>query len=191
MGISSKRIKLNESKISVRYAKAFFSSAVERNLLEVVKKEVDLLLQLLQSQPRLKELLASPVVKTKEKSVFIDKIFKDRFSELTVDFLHLLLKNNRELFLMEMCLNFRVLYSKATGIKSAELITAVKLDEDQLQQFNDLIQAHFGGKAEVVTKVDELLLGGFILKVEDQQLDASVSTQLKKMRRELVNVIKN
>jgi F-type H+-transporting ATPase subunit delta len=191
MGISSKRIKLNESKISVRYAKAFFSSAVERNLLEVVKKEVDLLLQLLQSQPRLKELLASPVVKTKEKSVFIDKIFKDRFSELTVDFLHLLLKNNRELFLMEMCLNFRVLYSKATGIKSAELITAMKLDEDQLQQFNDLIQAHFGGKAEVVTKVDELLLGGFILKVEDQQLDASVSTQLKKMRRELVNVIKN
>ena len=191
MGISSKRIKLNESKISVRYAKAFFSSAVERNLLEVVKKEVDLLLQLLQSQPRLKELLASPVVKTKEKSVFIDKIFKDRFSELTVDFLHLLLKNNRELFLMEMCLNFRVLYSKATGIKSAELVTAVKLGEDQLQQFNELIQAHFGGKADVVTKVDELLLGGFILKVEDQQLDASVSTQLKKMRRELVNVIKN
>ena len=160
-------------------------------MLDVVKKEVDLLLQLMRSQPRLKELLASPVVKTKEKSVFIDKIFKDRFSELTVDFLHLLLKNNRELFLMEMCLNFRVLYSKMTGIKSAELVTAMELDKAQTEKFIKLIQVHFGGKAEILTKVDELLLGGFILRVEDQQLDASVSTQLKKMRRELVNVIKN
>ncbi len=160
-------------------------------MLDVVKKEVDLLLQLMRSQPRLKELLASPVVKTKEKSVFIDKIFKDRFSELTVDFLHLLLKNNRELFLMEMCLNFRVLYSKMTGIKSAELVTAMELDKAQTEKFIELIQVHFGGKAEILTKVDELLLGGFILRVEDQQLDASVSTQLKKMRRELVNVIKN
>ncbi len=160
-------------------------------MLDVVKKEVDLLLQLMRSQPRLKELLASPVVKTKEKSVFIDKIFKDRFSELTVDFLHLLLKNNRELFLMEMCLNFRALYSKVTGIKSAELVTAMELDKAQLEKFIELIQVHFGGKAEILTKVDELLLGGFILRVEDQQLDASVSTQLKKMRRELVNVIKN
>ena len=182
---------MNESKISVRYAKAFFSSAVERNLLEVVKKDIDLLLQLMQSQPRLKELLASPVVKTKEKSVFLDKIFRDRFNELTIDFLHLLLKNNREVYLLEMCLNFQTLYSKLTGIKSAQLVTAVELDETELQQFNEFIQVHFGGKAEVLTKVDEKLLGGFILKVEDHQLDASVSTQLKKMRRELVNVIKN
>jgi F-type H+-transporting ATPase subunit delta len=182
---------LNESKISVRYAKAFFSTAVERSLVEVVKNDVDLLLKLLQTQPRFKELLASPIVKTKEKSIFFNEIFKDRFNNLTLDFLHLLLKNNREVYLLEMCLNFQGLYSKLTGIKSAQLITAVKLDEAQLQSFNELILIHFGSKAEVFATVDEKLLGGFILKVEDHQLDASVSTQLKKMRRELVNVIKN
>ncbi|MEI6276114.1 MAG: ATP synthase F1 subunit delta [Prolixibacteraceae bacterium] len=182
---------MNESKISVRYAKAFFSSAVERNLLQDAKKDVDLLLQLLQTQPRLKELLSSPVVKTKEKRVILDKIFIDRFNQLTIDFLHLLLKNNREVYLLEMCLNFQGLYSKLTGIKMAQLVTAVKLEDAQLQKFTELIQVHFGGKAEVLTKVDETLLGGFILKVEDHQYDASVSTQLKKMRREMVNVIKN
>ena len=88
-------------------------------------------------------------------------------------------------------MNFQTLYSKLTGIKSAQLTTAVELDKTELQKFNEFIQIHFGGKAEVLTKVDENLLGGFILKVEDHQLDASVSTQLKKMRRELVNVIKN
>ena len=182
---------MNESKISVRYAKAFFSSAVEKKLLEEAKKDVDLLLQLLQTQPRLKELLSSPVVKTSEKRVIFDKIFTDRLNKLTIDFLHLLLKNNREVYLLEMCLNFQVLYSKLTGIKRAQLITAVALDESQLQKFNQLIQIHFGGKAEVLTKVDEQLLGGFILRVDDHQLDSSVATQLKKMRRELVNVIKN
>ena len=182
---------MNESKISVRYAKALFSSAVERNLLDVIKKDVDFLLQLLQTQPRLKELLSSPVVKSKEKGAFLDKIFKNQCQQLTMDFLHLLLKNNRELFLMEMCLNFQSLYSKLTGIKSAKLTTAIELDQAQLQEFNKLIQIHFGSKAEVLTTVDEKLLGGFILKVEDQQLDASVSTQLKKMRRELVSNIKN
>lgn len=182
---------MNESKISVRYAKALFSAAVERKLMDVVKKDIDLLLQLMQSQPRLKEILASPVVKTSEKRLFLDKIFKNHFNDLTVDFLHLLLKNNREIYLLEMCLNFQGLYGKLTGIKSAHLVTAVKLDETQLQQFNELIQVHFGTKAEVSTKVDENLLGGFILRVEDHQLDASVSTQLNKMRRELVNFIKN
>jgi F-type H+-transporting ATPase subunit delta len=182
---------LNESKISVRYAKAFFSSAVEKNLLESAKKDVDLLLQLLQNQPRLKELLASPVVKTKEKRLILDKIFVNRLNKLTIDFLHLLLKNNREVYLLQMCLNFQALYSKLTGIKRAQLVTAIPLDEALLQKFNQLIQVNFGGKAEVLTKVDENLLGGFILRVEDHQLDASVSTQLKKMKRELVNVIKN
>ncbi len=182
---------MNESKISVRYAKAFFSSAVERDLVEIVKQDVDLLLNLLQTQPRLKELLASPVVKTKEKRIFFDKIFKDRFNNLTLDFLYLLLKNNREVYLLEMCLNFQGLYSKLTGIKSAQLITAIKLEEAQLQRFNELILINFGSKAEVFASVDERLLGGFILKVDDHQLDASVSTQLKKMRREMVNVIKN
>jgi len=182
---------LNESKISVRYAKAFFSSAVEKKLLDVVKKDVDLILQLLQSQPRLKELLASPVVKTSEKSAFMVTIFKDQFNKLTIDFLQLLLKNNREVYLLEMCLNFQLLYSKLTGIKTAHLTTAVELDETQIQQFNELVQANFGGKAEILTKVDEKLLGGFVLKVEDHQWDASVSTQLHKMRRELVHFIKN
>jgi len=182
---------LNESKISVRYAKAFFSAAVERKLLDVVKKDVDSLLQLLHSQPRLRELLASPVVKTREKRLFLDKVFKERYNDLTLDFLHLLLKNNRELFLLEMCLNFQYLYSKQTGIKSAKLITAIELDETQLQQFNQFILDHFGSKADVTAIVDENLLGGFILKLEDRQLDASVSTQLKKMKRELVNFNKN
>ena len=182
---------MNESKISVRYAKAFFSAAVERNLLNVVKKDVDLLLQLMQSQPRLREILASPVVQTKEKRGFLDKVFKDQFNELTMEFLLLLLKNNREIFLLEMCLNFQGLYGKLTGIKSAQLTTAVEIDETQLQHFNKLIQVRFGSKAEVLTKLDETLVGGFILTVEDQQLDASVSTQLKKMRRELVNFTKN
>jgi F-type H+-transporting ATPase subunit delta len=165
---------LNESKISVRYAKAFFSSAVEKKSLEAAKKDVDLLLQLLQTQPRLKELLSSPVVKTSEKRVILDKIFADRLNKLSIDFLH-----------------FQALYSKLTGIKRAQLVTAVALDESQMQKFNKLIQVHFGGKAEVLTKVDEKLLGGFILRVDDHQLDSSVATQLKKMRRELVYVIKN
>ena len=182
---------MNESKISVRYAKAFFAAAVERNLLTVAKKDVDLLLQLMQSQPRLKEILASPVVQTREKRDFLDKVFKNQFHELTMQFLHLLLKNNREIYLLEMCLNFQGLYGKLTGIKSAQLTTAIEMDETQLQKFNKLILVHFGSKAEVLTKVDESLVGGFILKVDDQQLDASVSTQLKKMRRELVNIIKN
>ncbi len=182
---------MNESKISVRYAKALFSSATEKSLLEIVKKDIDLLLKLLQTQPRLKELLASPVIKTKEKRVLLDKIFMVQFNKLTIDFLHLVLENNREVFLLEMCLNFQTQYSRRTGIKLAQLTTAVELDAIQLKQFNEFIQTHFGSKAEVLTKVDETLLGGFILRVEDHQLDASVTSQLKKLKRELVNVIKN
>lgn len=175
----------------MRYAKAFFAAAVERKILEVVKKDVDLLLQLLQSQPRLKELLASPVVKTSEKRNFMNTIFKGHFNGLTMDFVELLLKNNREIYLVEICLNFQGLYGRLTGIISAKLVTAAGIDEDLLNKFNQLIQVHFGSKAEVSAKVDEKLLGGFILRVDDLQIDTSVATQLKKMKRELVSFTKN
>ncbi len=181
---------MNESKISVRYAKAFFTAAVERKILEVVKRDVDLLLQLLQSQPRLKELLASPVVHTGEKRNFMIAIFKEHFNRLTMDFLDLLLKNNREIYLVEMCLNFQGLYGRLTGIISAQLVTATPMDDDLLKEFNQLIQVNFGSKAEVIAKVDEKLLGGFILRVDDLQIDTSVATQLKKMKRELVSFTK-
>lgn len=175
----------------MRYAKAFFSSASEKGLIEIVKNDIDLLLFLIQSQPRFRELLASPIVKAKEKSFILDKMFKDQLHAITMNFLQLLLKNNREIYLLEMCLNFQGLYGKSTGIKSAKLVTAVAMDDTQIQNINQLIADRFGVRAEVSAKVDERLIGGFILKVEDQQLDASVSTQLIKMRRELVNYIKN
>lgn len=187
----SKTLKLNESKISVRYAKAFFSSALEGNRLEGIKKDVDLLLDLLNSEPRFKELLSSPVVSTRQKSETLNAIFKGRVNGLTVDFLQLLLKNHREMFLLEMCLNFRSFYGKHTGIRAARLVTAVETDAQLLAKFSELIMAQTGSIAGLTTVVDENIIGGFILTIDDKQLDASIATQLKRMKRELVNVIKN
>ncbi|MCE1199455.1 MAG: ATP synthase F1 subunit delta [Marinilabiliales bacterium] len=182
---------MNESKISVRYPKAFFSLSVEKNLSVAVKKDVDTLLHLFETQPGFKALLASPVLPASAKKSFVDKVFKEQFHAMTIDFLHLLLKNGREIYLFEICLNFNRLYSLQTGVKFAQLTTAVALDKIQLDQFSDIIQQMFGSKAEVNSKVDPSILGGFVLKVDDQQMDASVSTQLRRMKREMVNVIKN
>jgi F-type H+-transporting ATPase subunit delta len=67
------------------------------------------------------------------------------------------------------------------------LTSAQPLNDSLVIQVQKILETEFNAKVELSQKVDQKLIGGFVLRVEDQQYDASLSTQLKKIREQLLH----
>lgn len=178
---------MNQSKISVRYARALFQLAIEKNNLEDIRKDVLLIVQSLKDYEQFKMYLKSPVVKPSQKYQLMKDIFASSITETTLNFLGLLVQNKREIHLEDISRQFLEEYSKYKGIKSAMVTTAVSLDESTLQKLHQLLSSTFKTEINLVTQQNPAILGGFILRVGDQQYDASVSNGLKRVKNALLS----
>lgn len=176
---------MNQSKISVRYAKALFLSAKEENLLDTVHENLRLIVTSF-SLKGFKEFIESPVVKISDKKKVFWEVYGEMIHELTHDFIQLVLTNKREKNLEGMIRYFISLYLEQQGIMRADLKVPFSVSEEYKKKFIDLLENTFQAKIEMQETVDTELIGGFILKVDDQQYDASVKTSLSKIKKRLL-----
>lgn len=177
---------MDESKIPVRYAKALLGLAREKQLLDTIKDDLEIISQLFETTPKFAQLLESPVVGTNEKRKLFENVFAGRVNALTYSFLELLVTNNREAYLKGTARNFLESYRKASGYKIAKMVSAIEIDTATIEEFRELVRRHFSTEVDLTCEVDTGLIGGFVLQVEDQQIDASVATKLKRLKRELL-----
>lgn len=177
---------MDHSKITVRYAKAYFSLAQEKKQLDAIKKDVELIFALCQDSTDFRLLLESPIVKTSQKIKITKAIFEGKVSDLSLKFLQLVNTNKREAHLPGICRNFLGLYRQEEGVKSALLTTATELSPELTSQIQQRLEKEYKAQIELTKQVDESLIGGFVLRVDDKQLDASIASQLKKVKEKLL-----
>jgi F-type H+-transporting ATPase subunit delta len=176
------------SLVTLRYAKALFLQAEEEGITDRVLEDSRRVLKILDDNPELYQAFYHPAILSSKKRRVIDQIFQDRVSPVMLNFLHLLLQNKREFYLHDIFRNFRDLYNEARGIKTVELVTALQLGEEEKEAVKRLIRESFHAqKVDFSEKIDPGILGGFIIQIEDQLLDASVRRQLETIKRTLLN----
>lgn len=177
---------MNESKISVRYAKAFFELALEKNVLDNVKSDMQYISDLYLKSNEFKILLESPIIQESLKIKIFKEIFSNKLNALTINFFQLITNNKRESYFYIISLNFIKLYLGHKGIKQAKISSATKINEESLEKIKDIINKLYNTKTEIKTEINKDLIGGFILRVDDKQYDASIASQLKKIKDELI-----
>jgi F-type H+-transporting ATPase subunit delta len=177
---------MNHSAINVRYAKAFFSLAKEKKILELLKPDVDLIYNICIESNDFILFLESPVVKTSKKKQLIDVIFSEKVDKLTLDFLKLIVENKREVHIPDICLNFLEMVRKDQNIKTAVITTATGIEKESLEKVKTLLEKELNAKIELSATVKPELIGGLVLRIDDKQYDASVATQLKKIKQRLL-----
>lgn len=177
---------MNESKISVRYAKALFSSGKENNVLDVLKKDIGLLYQGINEIPELQFIIQSPVIRAKKKMRLFEEAYKNIFCELTFTFIRLVLENRREEYLSGMARYFLDLLKIEQNIQSAEFVSAISINEKIRKSIVQLIAKKFKAQVDLLELVDKRIIGGYILRVGDQQIDASISSKLNRIKKELI-----
>ena len=176
---------MNLSKISVRYARALFSVARDQDLLDQVHANMEMLGRVSEDIPAFKSFLENPVMIPSAKKKILHDMFEGNVSKLTIDFLDLILKNNRLSFITGISRQFGNQYREYKGITSAVLTTAEEIDESTRDKIKQLVLV--GTKNEILLegKTNNEILGGFVLQVENKQIDACVRTQLNNIKKEL------
>ena len=149
------------------------------------RQDMELLSLCIRDIPELQYIIHSPVIRVSEKTKIFAEIFKTNFNPLTLTFINLVLEHRREEYLAGISRYFLDLLKTDLGIRSAELVTAKPLDDKLRQSVIQFIARKFKAKVELSEEVDESLIGGFVLRVGDQQMDASISSKLKRIKREL------
>lgn len=177
---------MNQSKIAVRYAKAFFELAQEKKQLDIIKTDIEAV-AVACSQSDILLLLESPVVKTAQKKDLFEQIFKGKVNDLTLGFLLMIAENKREAHIPMICLDFMDQFRTFKGIKAAKVTTASVIDKNVKEKFSKAISEVFKTDVELTTDENPDLIGGFVLRVGDEQIDASVSSKLRKIEREFLD----
>jgi F-type H+-transporting ATPase subunit delta len=177
---------MNESKISVRYAKALFALVREDNSFESLRKDMELLHQCIREIPELQYVIQSPIIKTSEKIRIFEQALKSSISELTFSFIKLVLQNRREEYLDGISRYFLDLIKTEQGIQPASIVTAIPLSDALRKSVVNMISKKYDARAELHEQVDPNIIGGYVLRVGDQQIDASISNILSRIKRELI-----
>lgn len=177
---------MNLSKISVRYAKALFQVAEEKDILDEVSTDMEVLFNASIEVKDFYNFLHNPILPLQGKKKVIHKIFGDKLNPVTLNFLDLIIKNNRLSYIGGIARQFKDRYKKYKGIIEAVITTVQPLDQKLKDEIIKLIGTRFDEKIILDEQLKPVILGGFVLKIEDEQVDASVSTQLNKIKKELL-----
>jgi len=176
---------MNQSLIAVRYAKAIFAVSQEKKLEDTLRDDMMYLYQACNLVPAFSLLLHSPVVKPSQKLSIVKELFAKDLNPLTINFLTMLISNRREMCLSDMTRNYLDIYKKAKGITSVIMTSATELNIDLENKIVNMISQKFKTKVELTKKIDEDLIGGFVLRIDDFQLDTSVASSLNKLKHTL------
>lgn len=176
---------MTSTKSAVRYAKALLELSLEQGVLSEVARDFAAFSKITSESSELRSFLDSPVIRADKKNEILQTIFPE-FTNLTTQFMALVVKNGRESLLPEMAKQFDRLLKKHQGIVTGTLTSSVALDDATKKQILEKVSGKFEGKLELSYHVDSSLIGGFVVRVEDQQLDLSVLSQLNALKQELV-----
>ena len=173
------------TKSAARYAKALLDLTLEKGWVEAVEKDLIRFVQVVKESNDFRIFLNSPVVRDDKKIAIYQLVFEG-FNPLTMQFFALVTKNGREQLLPEIAAQFERQLMKNRGIVSGSIVSATPLTEKTKQEILDRIAPAFEGSLQLSESVDPSLLGGFVIRIEDKQIDASVANKLKELRQELV-----
>ncbi|MDG1736131.1 MAG: ATP synthase F1 subunit delta [Crocinitomicaceae bacterium] len=177
---------MKSTKSAIRYAKAILELSSETNAVDQVAADMERIVEAGNDTGDFQVFLNSPVIKT-DKKISILKVLFSEFTELTMSFIELITKNKREYLLTEIASAFVNLLKKQNGIVPISVTSAVKLEKQTLNQILEKLKSHVDGEFEVTEEVDPALIGGFVVRMEDKQIDASIASQLNRMKIELAN----
>ena len=165
-----------------RYAKAFLDYAIKNNMAEEGLADLELITKTLKDNRELRNLLSQPFISKAKKETIINKIFKDKVSDKTLNFIDLMLDKNRHNIIHEILETYRVLYNEYREITPVTITTAVKIDEPTQQKILLFVKDKITGNVQIINKIDKSIIGGFIINYLDYQYDRSIRNELKRLQ---------
>lgn len=175
---------MSYTKITLRYAAAFFDLATEKGLVEKASEDMALLGKVCTSNQDFVRMLQNPVIHADKKKKVIDQIFGDSVNKMSLSFMNLMIRKRRERYLPSIADAFNELYKVSKGIKTAFVSSAVSLSANEKTGILEIIGKLTDKKIDLVESTDEDLIGGFVINLDDFQVDQSIASKIKELKKD-------
>jgi len=173
-----------DSRAASRYVKSLLGLAVEKGALEQVHNDMLLFSKVCEENSAFALMLKNPIIKHDKKRDILTKIFQGKVHALTLAIFDIITRKNREPLLPAIAREFHLAYNEFNGIGRATLITATPVVDAELRaKFESMVKQISGrSQIELIEKVDQEMIGGFVLNVGDRRIDASIKNKLKALK---------
>lgn len=164
-----------------RYAKAYLEYAIQSQMTDEGLSDMETISETINESRELRRILSEPFITDNKKNDILMRVFKGNVSDKTLNFISLMIDKNRADIIADIYPQYRELYNEYNNIAVVTITTAVKIDEATTQKFLYFVKDVIQGNIQIVNKIDENIIGGFIIRRGDYVYDASIRTKLKNL----------
>jgi len=168
-----------------RYAESVFAIAKERDSFDRWLGDLATLRDLFTNLD-MARFLADPKPSLSEKEAVVEKLLAGKVDRLAINTALLLIRRKHVEAAADLERDFQEMVNEHRGVAVAEVTTAVELDAAQRQMVKDRLEALTAKRIDLQTNVDKSIIGGFVARVGDVLIDASLTTRLQVLRQDLL-----
>ncbi len=170
------------SRAASRYAKAILSLAVEKNEAAAVNEDMKNVMVTISKSKDLQNFLTSPLINSKKRKAGLGEVFKGS-NALTHGLFDLLVDNNRSEILQDVAMSYVVLFEEMNKREIATVTTAVEITPELEKKVLAKAKELAGKEITLQKKIDPTIIGGFVLRVGDKEINASVQNKFGELKR--------
>ncbi|CAD0006252.1 MULTISPECIES: ATP synthase F1 subunit delta [Flavobacterium] len=174
------------TRAAIRYAKAILDLANSKGVAEAVNNDMKSIASAIETNTELSTFIQNPTTKVEVKESALLEVFAD-VNGVTKGLFHLLFENKRFEILEAIALEYSKVFDEGNGIEVAKITTAIPMDAALEAKVLAKVATLSDKKITIENIVDPTIIGGFILRIGDQQYNASVANRLQVLKRELSN----
>ena len=146
-----------------------------------IKNDLNTVSAIIKNSPDLKNVLENITIATEVKNSIIDEVFRNQVNDKIVNFLKILTNKNKFNDFEDIKSDFETIYNDVNNIKLVDVTSAVALSEDQKQRVVEKLQAKLNKKIIANWLQDEDIIGGLIIKIDDNVINSSLKNRLEKL----------
>ncbi len=174
-------------KVANRYSKALFEIAKEYENIEKIMEDLEIMKDLFEKSKDFKIIMETSAVSKEEKKKIIEEIAKKfSFNIVSLNFFKLLIDKNKIKFISTITEVFRKIYRDFKGLAEYEVISAIELDKNIIDEIKQKLEEKTGKKIEISQKINPEILGGLIIKTEGLVYDGSLKSHLLKIKEKIL-----
>jgi F-type H+-transporting ATPase subunit delta len=171
------------TRVASRYAKSFIDLTIEQGVLEQAYTDMKFISDVCKSNHDFVSFLKSPIINTDKKQAVLKEVFSGKLNKVTDTYVMLIADKKRELYLPEIATEFVNQYKLKKQILTAVITSANGIDADIRKKVMELVKGVSSSEVVLEEKINKDLIGGFIIRVGDKQVDASIARKLSNLKR--------
>ncbi|MGB9770421.1 MAG: ATP synthase F1 subunit delta [Candidatus Kapaibacteriota bacterium] len=179
-----------EQRVSYRYAKAIFETAIAEKIEEKVYNDFLVILQILKFIPELMSIARKPFSTPFRMKKLYREVFGDKILPQTMNFILFLVDKNRDYLLKDIILQFQKLYFAYKNYLPVEIYLPKDFDEQIKSKIVSKLEENSGKKIIPKFIIDPKIIAGFKIKIDDWVFDATLRNKLDSLQKELISTIK-